>query len=42
MALHRALRAPRAARALEGAGRATGLTRVLGSPVVLRAERDGL
>jgi 2-polyprenyl-3-methyl-5-hydroxy-6-metoxy-1,4-benzoquinol methylase len=41
MALHRALRAPRAARALEGAARATGLTRLLGSPVVLRAERDG-
>jgi 2-polyprenyl-3-methyl-5-hydroxy-6-metoxy-1,4-benzoquinol methylase len=41
MALHRALGAPRAARTLEAGARATGLTRLLGSPVVLRAERDG-
>jgi 2-polyprenyl-3-methyl-5-hydroxy-6-metoxy-1,4-benzoquinol methylase len=42
MALHRALAAPRAARVLEAGARAAGLTRLLGSPVVLRAERDGL
>ena len=41
MALHRALAAPRVARAVEAAARAAGLTRLLGSPVVLRAERDG-
>jgi 2-polyprenyl-3-methyl-5-hydroxy-6-metoxy-1,4-benzoquinol methylase len=39
MALHRALRSAAAARALEGAARATGLTRALGSPVILRLER---
>ncbi len=41
MALHRALAAPRAGRTVEAAARAAGLTRLLGSPVVLRAERDG-
>src|SRR6185295_6018585 len=39
MALHRALRLAPLSRALEGAARACGLTRALGSPVILRAER---
>jgi SAM-dependent methyltransferase len=39
MALHRALRAAGVSRAVEGASRALGLTRALGSPVVLRLER---
>ena len=39
MALHRALRSAAVARALEGAARPLGLTRALGSPVILRAER---
>lgn len=39
MALHRALARPRLARALEGAARALGLVRWVGSPVILRAER---
>jgi SAM-dependent methyltransferase len=41
MALHRALGSAAFARGLEGAGRALGLTRVLGSPVILRLERRG-
>jgi 2-polyprenyl-3-methyl-5-hydroxy-6-metoxy-1,4-benzoquinol methylase len=41
MALHRAAGAAPASRAVEGALRATGLTRLLGSPVILRAERRG-
>jgi hypothetical protein len=41
MALHRALGRAALARGLEGAARAAQLTRVLGSPVVLRAERRG-
>ncbi|MBI3931990.1 MAG: class I SAM-dependent methyltransferase [Acidobacteria bacterium] len=39
MALHRAVGAAPLARALEGAARALGLTRALGSPVILCAER---
>jgi 2-polyprenyl-3-methyl-5-hydroxy-6-metoxy-1,4-benzoquinol methylase len=39
MALHRALRSVALARALEGAAWPLGLTRALGSPVILRAER---
>lgn len=39
MALHRALRSAGLARALEGLARAATLTRRLGSPVILRAER---
>jgi 2-polyprenyl-3-methyl-5-hydroxy-6-metoxy-1,4-benzoquinol methylase len=39
MALHRALRSAAAARALEAAATMTGLTRALGSPVILRLER---
>ena len=39
MALHRATGSAGLARALEGAAGAVGLTRVLGSPVVLRLER---
>jgi hypothetical protein len=39
MALHRALGSAAAARALEGVARPLGLTRALGSPVILRAER---
>lgn len=39
MALHRALRSAAVARALEGVARPLGLTRALGSPVILRAER---
>jgi hypothetical protein len=39
MALHRALGSAAVARGLEGAARAVGLTRVLGSPVILRLER---
>ena len=39
MALHRALRSASLARALEGAAAALGLTRVLGSPVILRLDR---
>lgn len=38
MALHRALRAAGASKALEGAASVTGLTSLLGSPVVRRAE----
>ena len=41
MALHRALGRAALARGLEGASRAALLTRALGSPVVLRAERRG-
>jgi 2-polyprenyl-3-methyl-5-hydroxy-6-metoxy-1,4-benzoquinol methylase len=41
MALHRALGAAPLARGLEACARAGGLTRLWGSPVVLRAERDG-
>ncbi|HVR69885.1 MAG TPA: class I SAM-dependent methyltransferase [Vicinamibacteria bacterium] len=41
MALHRALGAAAATRALEEAARLSRLTRLLGSPVVLRAERHG-
>jgi hypothetical protein len=41
MALHRALRSASLARALEGTAKALGLTRALGSPVVLRLERRG-
>jgi 2-polyprenyl-3-methyl-5-hydroxy-6-metoxy-1,4-benzoquinol methylase len=40
MALHRAHGRAGLARGLEAAGRAAGLRRALGSPVVLRAERD--
>jgi 2-polyprenyl-3-methyl-5-hydroxy-6-metoxy-1,4-benzoquinol methylase len=39
MALHRALRLAGLSRVLESAARALGLTRALGSPVILRAER---
>jgi SAM-dependent methyltransferase len=39
MVLHRALRSARLARALEGGAALTGLTRALGSPVILRLER---
>jgi SAM-dependent methyltransferase len=39
MALHRALGSARLARALEGAAAGLGLTRTLGSPVILRGER---
>lgn len=39
MVLHRALRSAAIARALEGAAALTGLTRALGSPVILRLER---
>jgi len=41
MALHRAVGSAGLARALEGTAEALGLTRVLGSPVVLRLERRG-
>jgi SAM-dependent methyltransferase len=41
MALHRGLGSARLARALEGAASALGLTRALGSPVILRLERRG-
>jgi SAM-dependent methyltransferase len=41
MALHRALGRAALARGLEGAAQAVFLTRALGSPVVLRAERRG-
>ncbi len=41
MALHRGLRSARLARALEGAASGLGLTRALGSPVILRLERRG-
>jgi len=41
MALHRALGRAALSRALEGAARLTGLTRALGSPVILRLERRG-
>jgi 2-polyprenyl-3-methyl-5-hydroxy-6-metoxy-1,4-benzoquinol methylase len=40
MALHRATRSAALARALEGSARACGLTRRLGSPVILRLERS--
>jgi 2-polyprenyl-3-methyl-5-hydroxy-6-metoxy-1,4-benzoquinol methylase len=39
MVLHRALRSAALARGLEGAAAASGLTRALGSPVILRLER---
>lgn len=42
MALHRTTRSAALARALEGAGRLSGLTRLLGSPVILRVERSEL
>jgi SAM-dependent methyltransferase len=41
MALHRALGSAPLARALEGAAAGLGLTRALGSPVILRGERRG-
>jgi SAM-dependent methyltransferase len=41
MALHRALGSAVVAGGLEGAARALGLTRALGSPVILRLERRG-
>jgi 2-polyprenyl-3-methyl-5-hydroxy-6-metoxy-1,4-benzoquinol methylase len=41
MALHRAAGLAVASRAIEGGLRATGLTRALGSPVILRLERRG-
>jgi len=41
MAVHRGLRLAPLSRMLEAAARATGLTRALGSPVILRAERRG-
>ncbi len=41
MALHRATRAAGLARLLEGGASAVGLTRRLGSPVILRLERRG-
>jgi 2-polyprenyl-3-methyl-5-hydroxy-6-metoxy-1,4-benzoquinol methylase len=41
MALHRAARRALLSRFLEGAFRASGLTRALGSPVILRLERRG-
>jgi SAM-dependent methyltransferase len=41
MALHRGLGSAGVARTLEGAASALGLTRALGSPVILRLERRG-
>jgi SAM-dependent methyltransferase len=41
MALHRALGLPAFSRAAEGVSAALGLRRILGSPVILRAERRG-
>jgi SAM-dependent methyltransferase len=41
MALHRALRLPRASRAVEALAAALGLRRAFGSPVLLRLERRG-
>lgn len=41
MAAHRALGAARVSRALEGVAGALGLTRLLGSPVIVRAEPRG-
>jgi len=41
MVLHRALRSAAVARAVEGAASLAGLTRALGSPVILRLERAG-
>jgi len=41
MALHRAVGSATASRLAEGAGRLTGLTRLAGSPVILRLERRG-
>jgi SAM-dependent methyltransferase len=41
MALHRGLRSARLARGLEGTAAGLGLTRALGSPVILRLERRG-
>lgn len=41
MALHRGLGSAGLARSLEGAASALGLTRALGSPVILRLERRG-
>lgn len=41
MVLHRALKAPRLSKAAEGLCRATGLTALLGSPVVLKFVRTG-
>lgn len=40
MALYRSLGSARFARALEGTGRITGLTRLLGSPVIAKARRE--
>ena len=40
MVLHRAMGVPRVARVLETPGRVLGLTRIYGSPVIVRAERD--
>ncbi len=40
MALYRSLGSARFARALEGTGRITGLTRLLGSPVIAMARRE--
>ena len=39
MVLHRRLNCPPISRTLEGAARVTGITRLIGSPVVLRARR---
>jgi hypothetical protein len=39
MFLHRVLQSPRASSLLEAPGRLTGLTRVVGSPVLIRADR---
>jgi hypothetical protein len=41
MALHRGVGSVSLSRALEGAADATGLTRALGSPVILRLDRRG-
>jgi len=41
MALHRGLRSAGLARRLEGAASGLGLTRALGSPIILRLERRG-
>jgi hypothetical protein len=41
MALHRAVGSLRFTRLVEGAGRVSGLTRWLGSPVILRLTRQG-
>jgi hypothetical protein len=39
MALHRLLRSPLASRAIEAPGALLGITRLLGSPVIVRADR---